>query len=171
MKEQSLKKGQFIDIVLAREEEIIARHNAGESWNSIEREIRCGKTGGLLVKTLRLISAKRIKERKAPLIEPLEHWDDDDFTHWFTKKVDPRMRKSFWRLLQEYFFMKSVATHQQKEFKQKFLHKLIGVTSLAEIDNIDAFMTVYVELVKVTLHLEDLHRLLLLPRVKKGVKK
>lgn len=170
-RKNALKKGQLIDIVLMREKEILARHEAGESWNSIEREIRCGKCGGTLVKTLRAISAQRIRENKTPLLQPLESWDDDDFTSWFTKKIDPRMRKSFWQLLQEYYFMKSVATHQQKEFKEKFLYKLIGVTSLKEIDNIDAFMTVYVELVKVTFHLEDLHRLLLLPRVKKGMKK
>lgn len=167
-----LKKGQFIDIVLAREAEILARHEAGESWNSIERELRCGKTGGLLVKTLRLISAQRIKQGRTPIVDMnTSEWDDDDFTHYMTKVINPRMRKAFWRLLQEYFFMRGIPAYKQREAKERLLARLISKTKLADVETIDEFMTVFVELVKLTCHLEDLHRLLLLPRIKKGVQK
>lgn len=172
-------KGGFQEYVVTHADELIARHKAGETWREIETSIRNGKYCGAVNRILKNIHTYRKKVQKKVKPKPAPRkvfktgyvWDDDDFTPYVTKLIDPRMRKSFHKLLQETFMVKGVLPIHQKAYKESLMMELVGIKHLADLETIEQFMTVYIELVKRAARLEDLHRLILLPRVKKGGQK
>lgn len=169
-------KGGFQEYVVTHADELMARHKAGETWREIETSIRNGKYCGAVNRILKNLHAyrakvqKKVKPKPAPrkVFKTENVWDADDFTPYVTNLINPRMRKSFFSLLQETFMVKGVLPIHQKAYKENMLMELIGIKHLVDLETIEQFMTVYIELVKRASRLEDLHRLILLPRVKKG---
>lgn len=169
-------KGSFQDYVIDHADELMARHEAGETWREIESGLRGGRYCGAVARILKTMATRKRKQPKPAVVKPKQPrpckteylWDADDFTPYVTKLINPRMRKSFFALLQETYMVKGILPIYQKAYKENMLMELIGIKHLVDLETIEQFMTVYIELVKRASRLEDLHRLILLPRVKKG---